>query len=161
VQALELFAQHAKPNANVLYLEVENEIVAAAAIFLHERFGRPDIRLYSFSPYALALREKGFRIIPLTEQDWPSVLEKMDYLYWPRRGSLRGWIDQFHAQLMMQLLESGRRFALRPVYDNLYVPLPGALPEGTQIWQLGPTRLISEDGGAKIPGTGQNESVIT
>jgi hypothetical protein len=149
VEALKLFSEKAKPNAKVLYLEVENELVAAAAIYLNDFFDRKDITLYSFSPFAPALQKKGLQIVPLQQNDWPSVLETIDYLYWPHRGSLRAWIDQFHAQMIKPLIFSPYRSAMRPAYESLYFPLPGQLAEGAQIWAIDhdgirATRLMQE-----------------
>jgi hypothetical protein len=161
VDALKLFSEKAKPNAKVLYLEVENELVAAAAIYLNDFFDRKDISFFSFSPYAPALQAKGFQIVPLRQDQWPSILESTDYLYWPHRGVLRAWIDQFHSQLVRTLLSSEYSSSAHLSYESLYFPLQGKLPEGTQIWaidhdRIRATRFMLEQNA--LPATSQNIS---
>jgi hypothetical protein len=141
VQTLKIFAQKAGPNAKVLYLEMEDELLAAAAIYLRDIYGRKDITLYSFSPFAAERQKSGLPVAPLKQEEWPNILEKMDYLYWPHRGYSKIGLELLHTQMIQGLVFSGIQYYLDPFYENVLYPIRNLPPEGAQIWSVNKEKI--------------------
>ncbi len=135
VQDLRNFSKIAKPNARVLYLEFEKELVRAPIIFTHDFFGRNDLQFFSLAPAAKEVQKEGYPVTIISQKDWPKALDQIDYVYWNHRGLKRLYLDRFHVQLLSELFKSPYGPAMRPVYSNLYYPLGKAL-EGTQVWEI-------------------------
>jgi len=140
-QSLEWLSAKAEPNSNVLMLFLEEEIIMSGAIYLQEFYQRPDMTIYSFSPYAQQYKDTGYNIVPVGPQNWPGILAKIDYIYWNHRGVLKHNLDQLNRNVLGTVLNSEYKLATTLIYDKMNAEFNATFPEGTQIWKIDHTKL--------------------
>ncbi|MCM8774751.1 MAG: hypothetical protein NC930_00105 [Candidatus Omnitrophica bacterium] len=134
VYAMQWFCQKAKANANVLVFELEPELTGASILFIQDFFQRKDLTIYSLSEYAQNYQRGGYNIVSVDKIS-EEVMDKIDYIFWSRRGIDRAHIDQFHQYIMHQLNQSKYRYRMNMIYNDVDRE-GGPLPEGTEIWEL-------------------------
>ncbi len=133
VYALKWFSQNAKPNAKVLVLELEQELLHSTLKYLQDFFGRSDITVYNFSPFAQEYQKAKMKIIPLAKIDQP-LLDSVDYIFWDHRPD-RPQLEQFHQYVMNQIVQSPYILRLHTIYNDTVTAKEG-YTRGTIIWQM-------------------------
>lgn len=138
VHALDWLSRQAPKDSRVLVLELEHELMYSTMKYLHDLFGRGDLKILSLSPHADKYQSTGYNISRITKIT-PDVLSQTDYIFWHHSGIAQAGIDDFHTGLMTQLKESDLGRSTTKIYDDL-VPDRDHFYRGTEIWRFDRTK---------------------